>query len=389
MKVLSWNCRGIGNDLTVRRLKEMCLKHRPRLLFLSETKNRKLLLQDIQADLGFNKLFTVEALGQRGGLALFFMDEFQVDVLFSINRMIDIKAVINGINVYMTFVYGDPVLEKRDQAWERLTRFSTTKDGPWFMIGDFNEITGHHEKEGGRKRSDTSFLSFNQMISYCGMLEFPCIGNQLSWAGKRTNGTVCWRLNRALGNEDWHEKFPHSKAQYLRMWGSDHRPVLVDILSKPTRKRTFKFNKRWLESEEIQQVILDGWNSPELSPNANIMDHISYCMKALAQWKRERDLNSAKLVEDLKAKVDNLYSDNDATTEEIAEALKELTDVLKAEEQFWKRKSRILWLLEGDLNTKFFNAITKKRRARNKITSLIDSEGNLVEEEEKISSHCY
>ena len=64
MKTLSWNCRGIGNDLTVRRLKEMCQKHRPRLLFLSETKNRKLLLQDIQSDLGFNKLFTVEPLAK-------------------------------------------------------------------------------------------------------------------------------------------------------------------------------------------------------------------------------------------------------------------------------------------------------------------------------------
>ena len=363
----------------------MCQKHRPGLLFLSETKNRKLLLQDIQADLGFNKLFTVEPLGQCGGLALFFMDEFQVDVLFSNNRMIDVKAVINGIKVYMTFVYRDHVLERRDQIWERLTRFSTTKDGPWFMIGDFNEITGHHEKEGGRKRSDTSFLSFNQMISDCGMLEFPCTRNQLSWAGKRTNGTVRCRLDRALGNEDWHEKFPHSKFQYLRMWGSDHHPVLADILSKPTRKRkTFKFDKRWLESEEIRQVILEGWKSSDLSPDVSIMDHISSCRKALSQWKRERDLNSAKLVEDLKAKVDNLYSDDDATTEEIAEALKELTDALKAEEQFWRQKSRILWLLEGDLNTRFFHAITKQRRARNKITSLLDSVGNLVEEEDKL-----
>ncbi|XP_013689152.1 uncharacterized protein LOC106392926 [Brassica napus] len=104
----------------------------------------------------------------------------------------------------------------------------------------------------------------------CGMLEFPCTGNKLSWAGKRTNGTVRCRLDRALGNEDWHEKFPHSKVQYLRMWGSDHRPVLADILSKPTRKRkTFKFDKRWLESEEIRQVILDGWNSSDLSPDAS------------------------------------------------------------------------------------------------------------------------
>ena len=114
------------------------------------------------------------------------------------------------------------------------------------------------------------------------------------------------------------------------------------------------------------------------------MDHISSCRKALSQWKRERDINSAKMIEDLKAKVDNLYSDNEATNEEIVEALKELIDALKAEERFWRQKSRMLWLLEGDLNTKFFHAITKQRRARNKITSLLDSAGNLVEEEEKL-----
>lgn len=117
------------------------------------------------------------------------------------------------------------------------------------MIGDFNEITGHHEKEGGKRQSDTSFLSFNQMISNCGMLEFSYIGNKLSWAGKRPNGYVRCRLHHAMRNEDWHDKFPHSKVQYLRMWGSDYHPVLADILTKPTRrKKTFKFDKRWQDN---------------------------------------------------------------------------------------------------------------------------------------------
>ena len=71
------------------------------------------------------------------------------------------------------------------------------------------------------------------------------------------------------------------------MWGSDHRPVLADILSKPTMKRkTFKFDKRWFER---RQVILDGWNSSDLYLDANLMDHISCCRKALGQWKREMD----------------------------------------------------------------------------------------------------
>lgn len=99
------------------------------------------------------------------------------------------------------------------------------------MIGDFDEIRGHHEK-GGKQRSDTSFLYFNQLILDCGMLEFPFSGNQLSWAGKRFNGTVRCRLDRALGNDNWHEKLPHSKVQYLRMRRSGHCPVLADILIK-------------------------------------------------------------------------------------------------------------------------------------------------------------
>ena len=176
----------------------MYQKHRTGFVFLSETKNRRLLLQDIQADLGFNHLFTVEPLGLSGGLALLFMDEFQVNVLFSNNRMIDIEAVIDGIKVFMTFVYGDPVLEHRDQVWERLTRFSTTRNGPWFMIGDFNEITGHNEKEGGRQRPDSSFLPFKQMLNDCGMLEFPFTGDMLSWIGKIAGGTIVrCRLDRA------------------------------------------------------------------------------------------------------------------------------------------------------------------------------------------------
>ena len=157
--------------------------------------------------------------------------------------------------------------------------------------------------------------------------------------------------------------------KYMRLWGSNHRPILADILTKPIRKsKKFKFNKRWLDNEELRQVILDGWKSPDLPPDASIMEHISSCRKALGEWRRHHNLNSAKQVEELKEKVEGLYSNDDATTEEITEALKELSDALKAEEMFWKQKSRVFWLREGDRNTIFFHALTKQRRVRNKIT---------------------
>ncbi|XP_048623890.1 uncharacterized protein LOC125592615 [Brassica napus] len=154
------------------------------------------------------------------------------------------------------------------------------------------------------------------MLTDCGMLEFSFTGDMLSWVGKRAGRvTVRCRLDRAVGNADWHEKFPHSNVKYLRLWGSDHRPILADILTKPTRRSMkFKFDRRWLDNEELS------------------------CRKSLSEWRKQHNINSAKLVEELKEKVEGLYADDNATTEEIAAALKELSDALKAEEMFWKQK---------------------------------------------------
>ena len=114
------------------------------------------------------------------------------------------------------------------------------------MIKDFYEITCHNEKVEGRQRPDSFFLPFKQILNDCGMIEFSFTGDMLSWVGKRAGGsTVRCRLDRAVGNADWHEKFPHSTVKYMRLWGSDHRPILADILIKPTRRsKKFKFDKR-------------------------------------------------------------------------------------------------------------------------------------------------
>lgn len=38
-------------------------------------------------------------------------------------------------------------------------------------------------------------------------------------------------------------------------------------------------------------------------------------------------------------------------------------------------QSRLNWLRSGDKNTKFFHAITKNRKAQNRIKCLIDDDG--------------
>ncbi|CAA7022567.1 unnamed protein product [Microthlaspi erraticum] len=122
--------------------------------------------------------------------------------------MIDIEASIEGKKVFMSFVYGDPVFEHRGKVWDRLSQLSITRQGSWFMCGNFNEMVSNNEKRGGRKQAESSFLPFRNMLDDCGMIDFPYKGNFQSWVGYRSSGKVQCRLDRAVGNEEWHHCFP-------------------------------------------------------------------------------------------------------------------------------------------------------------------------------------
>ncbi|XP_010490225.1 PREDICTED: uncharacterized protein LOC104767965 [Camelina sativa] len=259
MRTIAWNCQGVGAKLTRRRLRELCRIYSPGFLFLSETKNDNFYLQDVQVELGFDNLRTVEPDGSSGGLALLYSNDFPVKFLLLDDRLIDIETIINGTRVFMTFIYGDPVPANRDYVWERLMRIGVARCEPWFIIGDFNEITGNHEKRGGKKRSESSFLPFRVMIDSCGLIDFSYQGNQFSWIGQRSNGKIRCRLDRAMGNEEWHNIFSHTNVEYLKMWGSDHRPLLASILSRPKKfVRRFMFDKRWIDKPGLKEAVVDG-----------------------------------------------------------------------------------------------------------------------------------
>ena len=62
-----------------------------------------------------------------------------------------------------------------------------------------------------------------------------------------------------------------------------------------------------------------------------------------------------------------------------------LLKAYKAEEAFWKQRSRQLWLSLGDSNTGYFHAVTKMRRAKKKLAIIEDANGVPWHEEEQIA----
>ncbi|KAL5775024.1 hypothetical protein ACOSP7_012581 [Xanthoceras sorbifolium] len=61
-------------------------------------------------------------------------------------------------------------------------------------------------------------------------------------------------------------------------------------------------------------------------------------------------------------------------------------------EQFWRQRSRAMWLKEGDRNTRFFHSKATQRRRRNRIVGLMGDDGrwrDKIEEIERVVVDFY
>jgi len=61
---------------------------------------------------------------------------------------------------------------------------------------------------------------------------------------------------------------------------------------------------------------------------------------------------------------------------------------MSREEVFWKQKSRVQWIKEGDRNTSFFHLSAMKHRKANSISKLCLENGNIIIEDTEIGDQA-
>ena len=81
MNAISWNCLGLVASLTVQELCDLCIRVKPTLLLLMETKAKRCKAEDMKRKLHFDKIFYVEPEGLSGGLYLMWTKRLEIEVL--------------------------------------------------------------------------------------------------------------------------------------------------------------------------------------------------------------------------------------------------------------------------------------------------------------------
>ncbi|CAM8877709.1 unnamed protein product [Rhodiola kirilowii] len=385
MITLCWNCRGLGRLRSVQSLTEMVRSHKPCLVALIETKMDQRRLEGIRRKLGFAGGFAVDRVGLAGGLAIW----WKADVILSVRSYSrhHIDCMVGEGEVFrLTVFYGNPISSRRAKSWDLLRTLSQQREGPWLVLGDFNEVLFGWETKASSLRREWQMRSFREAIEDCGITDLGYKGAPFTFSNRREGiFEMRARLDRAFGNDQWRAMFPDVEVRHLVSSVSDHYPLLVDFHRKRRvhKKRLFRFEPMWLRHEGYSDFINSCWRDEEME--GDLMKNLRGCRVKLASWNKRIFGKTNERISKLKADLEcikNRFRTHEVIEKE-ASISKELEEWLAREELFWRQRSRVEWLKEGDANTKFFHEKASCRDRRNTIVR-IKEEGRWIEGEEEI-----
>ncbi|XP_020992689.1 uncharacterized protein LOC110278775 [Arachis duranensis] len=391
MKLLSWNCQGLGRPLTIHNLKRICKSYSPEVGFICETKNQSRQVEGKLRSCGFKEWFIVDPDGLLGGLAMAWRDGCTVQILQHGRFFIAASVLTAGSNdpYGVLGVYLSSNDQHRMAQFAELTSVTQQFDGKVVLMGDFNAISNQLEKEGGGAKSPFSIETFNSFIDDNFLIDIGMVGRPFTWSNRRRGDELIQeRLDRFLVGVDWQQLYPNATVLRLSESGSDHAPLLLDSNLRTERsKHRFKFQERWCSNDEIRQIVKEVWHEQiDGSAMYILAQKIKRCRHKIVKWQQEHRSNSKVEIDLLQSELEELRLAGIHGGDIISEIEDKLEKALQNEESYWKDKSRVKWLKYGDQNTAFFHQKFRNRTRRNRIWQLTGNDGEVATSNAGIAS---
>ncbi|CAL1360252.1 unnamed protein product [Linum trigynum] len=234
MKLLCYNCRGLGSMRAVRSLKSLLRQAFPHVMFLMETCQLCDENEKTRLEIGYKngKSWPTDTSngGRAGGLSIWWNDEVQITVMDHSQHHIDDKVVDELAGEWrFTGVYGWPEGIEKERTWHLLRQLAEQWTGPWLCGGDLNQVLSDFEKKGGNLVAEEEMRAFSDCLVDVGLQDMGFSGYPYTWENRRrSGGYIEERLDRFLANEGWRKMWPNARVSHLGSTRSDHQPILCE-----------------------------------------------------------------------------------------------------------------------------------------------------------------
>ncbi|KAJ6889557.1 hypothetical protein NC652_030338 [Populus alba x Populus x berolinensis] len=230
-------------------------------------------------------------------------------------------------------------------------------------------------------------------MSQAQLLQAPTTGLKFTWHnGQQGCNTIQKTLDWVFGNPSLFSAWPATHATVQPRHISDHSAIILNLNNLTHHYHSpFKFLNLWADRSDFLDTVTSSWQVPV---NGNPMYRFTTKLRRLKTALKHLHSQYTSSITDrvAKAKADwdteQVHLDMHPTSEIAKETERSLASqymqLCKAEESFYKQKSRVQWLQLGDRNTTFFHKSLLHRQVRNRVHNLQDAEGNLVHDQQKI-----
>jgi hypothetical protein len=186
---------------------------------------------------------------------------------------------------------------------------------------------------------------------------------------------------------DWFHDFPYHYLKPLSTDCSDHCPLLLLLDTTPGARRRFKFESFWTKLRGFLDVVSVAWAHPvhHLADPFHVLDiKLRYTARALQSWSNSR-IGSVRfqlaLAREVVLRLDEAQEVRTLSLRESAlrKAFKlRSLSLASLARTMARQRSRLLFLAEGDANTRFFNLQACHRKRKSRIDSLLVEGAQIV-----------
>lgn len=271
----------------------------------------------------------------------------------------NLESLDSGVACCVSFIYGDHSFSLRRPLWEDIILKSTHLwDTPWLVLGDFNAIKDPSDRVGGTEDWLPCFDEFGQCLEQAELEDLRFVGFRYTWTTSSGPSRKARKIDRVLVNAKWSLDLSYSEASFLAPGISDHSPMVVKVLNPTHRRKPFKFFDFWMKHPEFNEIVSQVWDAPGSGvPMYRLVSKLKALKCRLKQLNRDsfsnisaRTLEARKMMEATQAELQlNPFSPDLAEVEKNQRCM--FTELRSSEESFFRQKSRVRWLREGDRNT--------------------------------------
>jgi hypothetical protein len=289
---------------------------------------------------------------------------------------------------WITVVYGPQDDDEKVQFLSSLVHVRASCPEAWLLCGDFNIIYREGDKSNGRL-DHRGMRHFRAFINRVAIDELHLEGHRFTWSNRRDNPTLeC--LDRVFASPEWIAQQPNHLLKALSSDCSDHCPLLLQTNILLWAKGRFRFESFWTKLPDFEAVVEAGWSAAlyHVDPFHALDIKLRSVAKTLKSWSAKR-IGSIRLRLAIAREV-ILGLDVAEESRLLSDHEKRLRNELKFKclglaslnRTILRQRSKLLYLAEGDANTRFFHLQACHRNRKNTITRLRVDETVLVQNEE-------